>query len=464
MKRFFFAAAFVAAVAACAHHAPLLVRSLAAGEVTVFQDVALFAGDTTAVTAHQDVWVRDGRIDYVGATGARPVPEGARVEPGAGRTLLPGLIDMHTHTLGGSAPPWALKVPDPERNLKAFLYDGVTTLVDLGGDTEEVTALRDAVKSGEVLGPRMLVAGQMFTAVDGHPVAMLRAFAPWPISWLLEDSMAYQIDATDAVAEVFADFLTYKPDVVKITSDQIPLGIPTLDEGVAREIIARAHAAGLTVFAHVGDNADAQKVARAGVDILAHGIYREAVSEATAVMLAERNIAVVPTLIVFDNIDRLAHGDYALTPMQREVGDPDTVEVLAAGKGDYELAAPFAKWAERTYSYRDAKFENVAVLRRHGVTILVGSDSPNLGQFGGAALHDELGMLVRAGMTPAEVLHAATYLNAKALKLDNEIGSIAPGKQADLLLVEGDPTADIVAANRIAAVYLGGRKVERTLE
>lgn len=462
MKRLVLAA--VLTVAACSHSAPRLVRSLAPVEATVFEDVAVFAGDTTAVTEHQDVWVRNGRIEFVGPTGGRPAPQGAQIVAGAGRTLLPGLIDMHTHTLGSSSPPWALSLPDPERNLKAFLYAGVTTLVDLAGETEEVTGLRDDVKAGEVVGPRMLVAGQMFTAVDGHPVAMLRAFAPWPVSWLLEDSMAYQIDATEEVADVFAEFLEYKPDVVKITSDQIPLGIPTMNEAVAAEITARARAAGLTVFAHVGDNADAQKVARAGVDILAHGIYREAVSEATARLLAEKNVAVVPTLVVFDNIDRLAHGDYALTPLQREVGDPDTLTVLAEGRGDHELTPAFDAWAARTYEHRQHKFENVAILRKHGVTILVGSDSPNLGQFGGASLHDEMDLLVRTGMTPAEVLQAATYRNAQALKLDAEIGSIAPGKQADLLLVEGDPTRDIAAAHRIVSVYLGGRKVERTLE
>lgn len=457
--------ALVLLAAACGHRSPQLVRGVgAADEVTIFQDVAVFAGNTTAVAEHQDVWVRNGRIDFVGPAGARPAPQGAQLVAGAGRTLLPGLIDMHAHTFGASAPPWALKLPDAERNLKAFVYAGVTTLVDLGGDLEEVTELRDAVKSGEVIGPRMLVSGQHFTAVDGHPVAMFRLFAPWPVSWLLAGGMAYQIDATAAVADRFAEYLEYHPDVVKITSDQIPLGAPTLDEGVAAEVAARAHAAGLTVFAHVGDNADTQKVARAGVNILAHGPYREALSEETARLLAEKNIAVVPTLAVFDHIDRLTHGDFSLAPLQREVGDPDTLAALDAGRGDYEIPHEFQGWVAANHAHRQIKFENVAVLRRHGVTILVGSDSPNLGQFGGASLHDELDLLVQSGMTPAEVLHAATYRNAQALKLDDEIGSIAPGMQADLLLVEGDPTRDISAAHRIVSVYLGGRKVERTLE
>lgn len=462
MNRFILAA--VLTVAACGHRAPQLVRAVSAGDVTVFEDIAVFAGDATAVVEHQDVWVRHGRIAFVGPVGARPAPEGAQRVSGVGRTLLPGLIDMHAHTSGASAPPWALKLPDAERTLKAFVYSGVTTLVDLGGDLEEITALRDAARAGEVIGPRMLVSGQHFTAVDGHPVAMVRLFTPWPVSWLLAGGMAYQIDATEAVGERFADFLAYKPDVVKITSDQIPLGAPTLNEGVAAEVAARARAAGLTVFAHVGDNADAQKVARAGAHILAHGPYREPLTDETARLLAEKHIAVVPTLAVFDHIDRLTHGDFALSALQREVGDPDTVAALDAGRGDYEIPHEFQGWVAANHAHRQIKFENVAVLRRHGVTILVGSDAPNLGQFGGASLHDELDLLVQSGMTPAEVLRAATYLNAQALKLDGEVGSIAPGKQADLLIVEGDPTRDIAAAHRIVAVYLGGRKVERTLE
>jgi imidazolonepropionase-like amidohydrolase len=354
-------------------------------------------------------------------------------------------------------------LPDVDRNIRTFLFAGVTTMVDLGGGIGEVTQQRDAIAAGEEVGPRMLVSGPHFTAPDSHPVAMLRLFVPWIVSIFLESGMAYQVGSVDDVVALFDDFLEYKPDVVKITSDQIPLGVPTIAPGVAHEVVARAHAAGLKVFAHVGDNADAQKVANAGVDILAHGIYRERISEATAKLLAEKGVKVTPTLAVYDHIDRLASGDYQLSPMQLAVGDKKTVAAIQAGPGDYKLPAAFDGWTRVTREHRAVKFENVAVLRAHGVPILVGSDSPNIGQFGGASLHDEMDLLVQAGMTPAEVLRAATYENAKALGRDKEIGTIEVGKVADLVLVNGDPVEDIAAVHAIESVYLGGNKVERTI-
>lgn len=451
-----------AVLAACSHQPPALIERLDAREVTVFSDVSLFAGPTTALTLHQDVWIEGELVTFVGAAGERPVPTGATVVKGEGRTLLPGLIDLHVHTANGAAPPWDFTLPDAERNLREYLYAGITTIVDLGGPLDELAERKAALAAGEIIGPRMLFSGPHWTCEDGHPVAMLQDFAPWPLPWLLEDGLGFQMNSVEAVRDEFDDFLASEPDFVKVTSDQIPLDIPTIDGGVAAEVIARAHAAGKKTFGHIGDNADAQKLVNAGIDILAHGVYREPLSDETAQLIAAKGVKVEPTLAVFDTIARLGGGEYVLSEIQRRIGEREIVDAILAGKGDYEIPERFEHFLAALSAGRNLKFENVRKLRQHGVTILVGSDSPGMGQFAGAAIHDELDLLVtKAGLTPSEALHAATYQNAVAIGQERDVGTVAAGKRADLLLVRGDPTADIAAVHEIDAVYLGGQRVAR---
>ncbi len=460
MPRFAFLACF-AFLVACGSKAPQLVQGLhEAPELTIFQGVNVFAGDATASVPNQDVWVVAGKISWVGETGLKPAPNHATIVEGAGKTLLPGLIDLHTHTSGVGAPPWAGALPNPERNMEAFLFAGITTVVDLGGALDESYERREALREGRLVGPRMLFAGPHFTAPDGHPVAMLRAFLPWPIAWLIEDDMGAQVATVEDVDDAFEDYLAAQVDIIKISNDQIPLGIPTIDADVAKAVVARAHANGLKAVAHIGAVEDVHKMIDAGVDGLVHGVYRDRLTESTARLLAEKNIAVAPTLTVFDSLDRMVSREYQVSAMQRAVGEPSLVSAVAAGPGDYETPEIFLEWLDALRAHREIKFENVMVLKQAGVAILAGSDSPNVGLFAGA-LHEELEALVVAGLTPAEALRAATYENAKFLNLLPSIGVIEAGATADLLLVNGDPAVDIRAVHDIAGVYQAGREVRR---
>jgi imidazolonepropionase-like amidohydrolase len=171
---------------------------------------------------------------------------------------------------------------------------------------------------------------------------------------------------------------------------------------------------------------------------------------------------VVATLAIWDAIERvgtLRPGD--ASPIEREIADP---AMLAA------LAAPPASWRVGTSgdllrllaAAHAARRTNVHKLRAAGVTILAGSDAVNLGHFPGAGLHGELATLVEAGLTPGEALKAATYDNARFLDgATPEIGEVAVGRRADLVLVAGDPTADIAATARITRVFRSGVELAR---
>lgn len=430
----------------------------------VFRDISVFAGDTTQSVSHADVWIHDGRIGYVGRTGSAELPADAAVIDGKGLTLLPGLIDLHTHTEGDSSPPWDLGLPNAERNLTSNLFSGITTIADLGGGLEAVTTRRNDIESGKVLGPHMLVTGPHFTATGGHPIAMLRYFVPWPVRAFIEPNFGYQIDSTLDVELAMKHWLSFNPDFVKVTSDEIPQGIPTIRPDVVKAIVAAAHAANRKAFAHIGSNADIEKMIDAGVDVFVHGVYRETLRDEVAAQIAARNIPVAPTLAVFDTADRLSAGDLSLSASQLAVGDPATVIALQNKPSDYAPPEVFLVWLKNLRANRTIKMQNVATLRRHGVRILAGSDSPGMGHFGGAGLHDELDLLVQAGLTPGEALKAATFDNSDVLGIAADRGVIATGKRADILVVRGDPVTDIKNVHAIHSVYQSGRKVIRVAQ
>jgi imidazolonepropionase-like amidohydrolase len=172
-------------------------------------------------------------------------------------------------------------------------------------------------------------------------------------------------------------------------------------------------------------------------------------------------VPVEPTLAVFDDIDRYTSGDLSYSALSIWIADPEVMRALLHRPDDFGVPKSFEGWLAVTHANRQIKFDNVATLRRHGVTILVGSDSPNMGHFPGASFHTELDDLVQAGLSPGEALFAATATNAAAFGLAKEVGTIEVGKRADLLLVRGDPSADIYALEHIEAVYLDGQRVLR---
>jgi imidazolonepropionase-like amidohydrolase len=450
----------LAALLGCSHVTPLVQKPAQSPLRTVFVDVSLFDGTGVTSVAHQDVWVEGGAVARIGPTGATPIPPDATVIPGAGKTLLAGLVDVHVHTGAGGAPPWKFKLPNPERNLQAYLYCGITSIVDVGGGVPAVLDRRDAVQSGKLLGPHMKASGPHFTTHGGHPVALLKTFVPWPVSSWLEDEFAFQVDTIEEVDAAMDKLIWRHPDLIKVTSDQLPLGVPTIKLEIAKKVVERAHRANMRVAAHVGDDADVAKLLDAGVDLLVHDVYRDKLTDALAERLAAQHVPVAPTLAVFDNIDRQVSHERPLSALTHEVAGPEMIDALEH-MPVLDLPEAFMAWFDAVHAHRQDKFDNVARLKAHGVTLLVGSDSPNLGMFAGATFHDELEAMVKAGLTPGEVLHAATGVNAETLGFP-DAGRVALGRTADLLLVRGDPTAEIAAIHQIEGVWLGGAALVRT--
>ena len=447
--------ALVMWLAGCGGH-DFVTRAPDARPSCVIHNVRVFdAPHAALLDGLRDVVVRDGRIVSVSPPGA--AASGLIEVDGRGGTLLPGLVDVHTHTGGSASPPWHTELPAQEENLGAFLYAGVTTVLDAGALTPAIFALRDRVRTGAVLGPHLYAAGPMFTAPNGHPVGLMRGNLPFWISWYVLPRIAREVATPDAARQAVADLLPEHPDVIKIAADDLVPGEPRIATEVIAAIVSRAHEGHVRVVAHIGQSRDVIDTVGAGVDALMHDVYTDTITDEAVAKIAAAHVPVVATVGIWDAVEQLGTlRPEARSPITREIAKPAVLTALSAFPSDQERE----RLTAMSKPIRDghaARRANVAKLRAAGVTILVGSDAVNAGQFAGAGLHDELAKLVEAGMTPGEALRAATYDNARFLAgAQADFGDVAPGQRADLVLVDGDPTADIAATQRITHVWLDG--------
>ena len=410
----------------------------------------------------RDVLVANARIAAITPAGASAPPAGALVLSGKGATLVPGLVDMHGHVYASSNAIWSGGLPTPEENLRSYLYSGVTTVFDPGDGSSDAFERRDLVARGDLVGPRIYTAGPIHTAPEGHPIALVREFAPWWIAWYAAPRVAVAVDSVEEANEAVDRLAQHRPDAVKIVIDEIPLGSPRMRPDVARAIADRARRHGLRAVAHIGTTRDAIIAAESGAAMWVHGVYKERIPDAEIAVLAGYHIPVVATIEVFDNYARLRRGPREATALERETVPAAVLDAFGPIPDGFDTGT-LTSWLDLNSQSVAARTENVRRLHAAGVVIFAGSDTQS-GVFPGPGLHRELANLARAGLTAIEVIRAATIGPARFLADSDspDWGNAAVGQRADLLLVEGDPTRDVAALSAIRAVLLDGVPIART--
>lgn len=414
------------------------------------------------------VVVEGDRFSRVGPSAATPVPEGAAVIDGRGKFVIPGLVDMHVHA----------GTPDRE-HLWLFLEAGVTTVLDLGGQLENLVPYRQAIEAGTKPGPRLYFTGPLLE--EGE---LFEGFAGM--------SRHFEADQVEAEVDRLAD----------AGVDGIKLYITVRPE-TARRAATRAHARGLPVFMHQQATWGAD-AADAGVDCLEHiMVFSELAPEAgrpddagaltpfeyggwmwrwlpdvdprspRVQRMFERMLragtALDPTLVLFaarpaalgDDAGDMSLDDPERTPLLARLPDPVARELVNRWTERRQAAAGASDRAkERTRRGWNNVLELVGTFHRMGGMVLAGTDCPNVAIVSGWSLHRELELLTRVGLTPMETLLAATRRPAERLGRTDVFGAVHPGLSADLLLLAQDPLADIRNTRTIERVLARGRFVE----
>lgn len=381
----------------------------AATATVVYEGARVIVGDG-AVIDNATFTVEDGRFGIVGPTAAVTVPAGGTRIDLNGRTVIPALIDAHVHL---STTRDALV-----EDLRRRAYFGVGAAVSLGADGPEVPLeIREETIPGAA---RYLSAGWGITAPE--PGRRM-------VHWVATEEEAREAVRAEAARGV---------DVIKVWVDDRNGEFEKLSPELYGAIIDEAHMLDLRVTAHIFALEDGKGLLRAGIDLFAHGVRdRDIDDEFVSLIRARPDVIVVPNLPA-----RGVPADYAW--LEGHI-PAEELEALRANAGSDEAA-------QEAYGIQA---RNLARLSREGVTIAMGTDGNSAW-----APHVELEDMVAAGMSPADVLVAATRNAAAAAGLP-DVGTIAPGQQADFVVLEGNPLDDITNTRRIETVYLGGSEIER---
>ena len=400
------------------------------------------AAEGEAVRLDQGILLEGGRIKAVANWAEFSPAEGLPVLDASRHTVLPGLVDAHTHVVhsGDPAEDWSLDaVTDlpamtalrAARQARCHLRMGVTTICDLGARDWVDVALRDAINAGWQPGPRMLVAGHGITATGGH-MDPRRGLRPGlPLSAL--GGLGCVADSADEARRAAREQLMGGADILKINaslSEYVRARggycSPELTGEAMRAICEVAHGAGRRVAAHCHGGPGVSAALAAGVDILEHGRF---LTDQQLTEMAERGVFLTPTLS--PEARMLDAGAWPDNPGDRQ-------------------------WSEKAVA---AMYTTVARAYSQGVKVIAGSDAgmPRV-PHGGVAY--EMYHLARAGLPIQAAIAAATRLAAEALGLEAEIGQVRSGFWADLIVVEGDPTQDLAVLQqrkRILVVIQKGR-------
>ncbi|MFC0251383.1 CIA30 family protein [Massilia consociata] len=398
----------------------LMLAGATTAAPTLVQDVRVFDGER--VHERRSVLFDKGVIvdaDYRG-----PAPGDARVVNGAGRTLLPGLIDAHTHAF---------------RHAELPVLFGVTTQVDMFTEVGMMKKAKgEMAQGGNHRHADLFSAGTLVTGPNGHGTQF---GIPIPTITGPEQAQAF-VDARIAEG---SDFIKI---VVEGGHGFKPLDLPT-----ARAVIAAAHKRGKLAVVHIGNELDARAVLEAGADGLVHLFPGESAdAEGLARLAASRGAFVIPTFAVLESMAAYRGDDLLANPAFAGLLDKDAQAPLKARYGT--KVRPALLVAPKLVT---------AALVKAGVPVLAGTDAGNPGTQYGISMHRELAALVEAGLTPAQALAAATSAPARAFRLGQR-GRIAKGYKADLLLVEGNPAADIRATRQIVEVWKDGESAKSLLD
>lgn len=399
---------------------------------TVFYNARVWDGVADSYVDNAVLLVRQGRILRIFSTDSQPLPEGVEGTDLEGRYVIPGLINAHGHVGMADGLETGSDIFSEElveRQLKTYAHYGITSVVSLGDEPPEAFSVRDRMSVDNPAMARLWVAGDV-----------LDPSSP-------EDAQR----AVDGAAET-------DPDWVKIRVDDQLGRQESMPYEIYQAVISRSHEHELPLASHMVTLEDSKGLMRAGSDLLAHSVRDADVDDELIDLMMSRDICITPTLT--REVSTYIYGsrpDFFDDAFFTQAADSDVVAQL-----EQEDVQARYRGRDADY-YRDAlplATQNMMRMFDAGIGVAMGTDSGPPARFQGYFEHMEMEMMEDAGMSAKEVLLSATQVAARCMSLDDQLGTLEPGRWADFLVLDEDPMNQIRNLRSIEAVYLAGEKFE----
>jgi imidazolonepropionase-like amidohydrolase len=414
-----------------------------------------------AVAPDSTVLINGNRIERVGPSRSTPVPQGATRIEGKGRWVIPGLVDAHVHFFQSGnlytrpdVADFNAVVPyakETERNkarlpatFKVWLGSGVTSVVDIGGPFWNFEMRDAALKSAAA--PRVAVAGPLISMIDRAKLD-------------LGDPPIIKTGSPEEARALVARELVRKPDYIKVWFIHQPGDDLAKQEAIVKAAGDAAHAGGVRLAVHATELLVAKAALRAGADFLVHSVEDQPIDDEFLALAKKNRALYCPTLFVVMGYRYALSNTWRPTEAERRLADP---QILAAmrdldGMPKDKLPERVAKAMANPPQPKpsDVELGNLRKVWDAGITVVMGTDAGNIGTLHGPSVFREMQLMTQAGLTPLQVLRSATTHGAKAM--GREVGALAAGKLADIVILDADPLADLENLSRIHRVIKDGR-------
>jgi len=431
----------------------------------LISNVTVIDGLGNAPVAAQDIAILKGKIAAIGATGTVKIPEGALMIDGTGLTAMPGLMDLHIHLQGGwgngliPGERYKVRLDDEsvQQRLSGYLYSGVTTLLDVGGDHNYLLNKRRQINGGELFGPRFFTTG-----------------APWsqsPSGWDAGDTGSsggsVKVNDVDKIPEQMA---RYKADRIEIIKLYAGLGSVAM-----QAIIEEAHKHDILTIADLWMlNLHRPLMQTTGLDGWAHSAPFAVAPKSDHEWMAENNRFVIATANVGEKLGGMRVKDekgqrlMLKQPLIVDIWGKDEVnefyDVYPQIRENY-YEGPRSFYQSNNFGdltpFRETMLANIKASFDAGVVVACGTDDVYASMWPGESTHREMELYVMAGVSNLEAIKACTFNAAKVLRRETKFGSLQPGLSADIVLVSGNPMNNISDSRNVKEVFLRGNQVDR---
>ncbi len=413
----------------------------ASSSITVFTGVKVINGTGAQPAENQNIVVDGKYIKSISAELPADISTDARIVDAHGKTIIPALVVGHAHLglLKGTTTSGANVTEENDiRQLKQYGKYGICMVMSLGDDHDCIYTVRDKRNRDLIGGPYVMTAGHGIGVPHGAPPLETGA-----------DEIYRPTTIAEATKKV-DDLAKQHVDIIKIWVDDLGGKVQKMQPEMYKAIIAEAHKHGLKVAAHMWYLSDAKALVNAGVDVLAHSVRDLPVDDELINAMKTHGVAITPTLAVDESFFIFKDNpEWMNSKFFQDSLEPGVLEYLRSEKYVPSLRERVAEYVAQ---------DNLKVLFDAGVKVCFGTDSGGLERPPGFDEHRELQLMVAAGLTPLQALQCASQNTAEMLGVAKSMGTLTPGKLANLIVLDADPSVDISNTQRINSVWIDGKE------